>query len=107
MNLRDYPLVDKELAGWMHSKGYDQQLDVQEESREGWASSGVSTGSVLFDAFVRDRDQAHPRHVCQHHRAVWCCHTGGKGSTGTLTGLRGGSVRTSKFNTAECEVLHL
>lgn len=36
MNLTDGPLVDKELAGWMHPKGCDQQLEVREESSEGW-----------------------------------------------------------------------
>ncbi|GAB0186645.1 mitochondrial enolase superfamily member 1 [Grus japonensis] len=38
-------LVDKELAGWSHSKSCDQQLNVQVENSDEWCSSGVGTGT--------------------------------------------------------------
>ncbi|GAB0179781.1 mitochondrial enolase superfamily member 1 [Grus japonensis] len=41
-----FDLVDKDLAGWSHSKCYSQQqLDVQVETSDEWCSSGVSIGT--------------------------------------------------------------
>lgn len=37
--------MDKKLAGWPHSGGCSQQLDVQAETSGEWRSSGVSTGA--------------------------------------------------------------
>ena len=37
--------VDKELAGWLHSKSCGQQLDVQVENSNEWCSSGVGFGT--------------------------------------------------------------
>ncbi|GAB0186651.1 mitochondrial enolase superfamily member 1 [Grus japonensis] len=37
--------VDKELAGWSHSKSCGQQLDVQVENSDEWHSSGVGIGT--------------------------------------------------------------
>jgi len=39
----DHP-VDKELAGWLHSKNCGPWLDVQVDTSEEWCSSGVSSG---------------------------------------------------------------
>jgi len=39
-------LVDKELAGWSHSRSCGQQLDVQVETSDEWCSSGVGVGTV-------------------------------------------------------------
>ena len=38
-------LVDKELAGWSHSKSCGQRLNVQVETSDTVVSSGVSTGT--------------------------------------------------------------
>ena len=38
-------LFEEELAGWSHSKGCGQQLDVQVETSDEWHSSGVGIGS--------------------------------------------------------------
>jgi len=38
-------LVDKELAGWSHSKSCSQLLDVQVEASDEWHSSGVGIGT--------------------------------------------------------------
>ncbi|GAB0178366.1 mitochondrial enolase superfamily member 1 [Grus japonensis] len=37
--------VDKELAGWSHSKSCGQRLNVQVENSDEWRSSGVSIGT--------------------------------------------------------------
>jgi len=37
--------VNKELAGWSHSKSCSQWLNVQVETSDEWCSSGVSTGT--------------------------------------------------------------
>ncbi|GAB0178700.1 mitochondrial enolase superfamily member 1 [Grus japonensis] len=37
--------VDKELAGWSHSKSCGQRLNVQVETSDEWCSSGVGTGT--------------------------------------------------------------
>jgi len=46
--------VDKELAGWSHSKSCSQCLDVQIETTDKWCSSGASMGLALFNIFVGD-----------------------------------------------------
>jgi len=40
--------VDKELAGWSHSKSCGQWLDVQVKTSDEWLSSefGIGTGTV-------------------------------------------------------------
>ncbi|GAB0188303.1 mitochondrial enolase superfamily member 1 [Grus japonensis] len=47
--------VDKELAGWSHSKNCGQQLNVQVENGDKWCSSGVGTGTSTV------------QHLCQRH----------------------------------------
>ncbi|GAB0190132.1 mitochondrial enolase superfamily member 1 [Grus japonensis] len=51
-------LVDKELAGWSHSKSCGQQLNVQVENGNEWCSSGISTGTgTVQHAIQRDLDR--------------------------------------------------
>lgn len=38
--------VDKELAGWSHSKGFSLWLNVQVETSDVWSSSGVRVVTV-------------------------------------------------------------
>jgi len=42
--------MDKELAGWSHSKSCSQWLDVQVETSDKWRSSavGTETGTNIF-----------------------------------------------------------
>lgn len=42
--LDGWTTLDKELAGWSHSKSYGQRLDVQVETSDEWHSSGVGVG---------------------------------------------------------------
>jgi len=42
--MKDYS-VDKELAGWSHSKSCGQWLDVQVETNDKWHSSVVCIGT--------------------------------------------------------------
>ena len=37
--------VDKELAGWSHSKSCGQWLDIQVETSDEWCSSAVGIGT--------------------------------------------------------------
>jgi len=39
--------MDKELAGWSHSKSCGQRLSVEAETSDKWRSSGVGTGSDM------------------------------------------------------------
>ena len=45
--------VGKELAGWLHSKSCNEQLNIQVRISDKWCSSGVSTGT---DAVHGDMD---------------------------------------------------
>ncbi|GAB0205741.1 mitochondrial enolase superfamily member 1 [Grus japonensis] len=47
--------VDKELAGWSHSKSCGQRLNVQVETSDEWHSSGVGTGTSTV------------QHLCRRH----------------------------------------
>jgi len=38
-------LLDKELAGWLHSESCSQQLYVQVETSDKWLSSGICAGT--------------------------------------------------------------
>jgi len=49
--------VDKELAGWSHSKNCDQWLDVQMETSDKCHSWSV-LGPALFNIFVSNMDSA-------------------------------------------------
>ena len=46
--------MDKELAGWSHSRSYGQQLHVQVEISDEWCS--LEVGLVLFNIVVGDMD---------------------------------------------------
>jgi len=37
--------MDKELAGWLHSKSHGHLLDVQVQTSDEWYSSGFSTAT--------------------------------------------------------------
>jgi len=37
--------LDKELAGWSHSKSCSQWLDIQVETSDEWCALGVGTGA--------------------------------------------------------------
>ncbi|GAB0185946.1 mitochondrial enolase superfamily member 1 [Grus japonensis] len=76
-------LVDKELAGWSHSKSCGQRFNVQVENSDEWHPSGVGTGTSTVQHLCQRHgqwDRVHPQQVCRRHQAVWCGrHAGGKG----------------------------
>ena len=48
--------VDKELAGWSHSKSCGQWLHVQVQSSDEWRPQGSGLGPALFNIFVGNMD---------------------------------------------------
>ncbi|GAB0186681.1 triadin [Grus japonensis] len=60
--------MEKELAGWSHSKSYGQRLNVQVENGDEWCSSGVSTGTGTVQHLCQRHgqwDRVHPQQVCR------------------------------------------
>lgn len=43
MDLTDGALIDKKLAGWLHSESCGQWLDVPVKTSDEWCSSGAGT----------------------------------------------------------------
>ncbi|PKU40375.1 rna-directed dna polymerase from mobile element jockey-like [Limosa lapponica baueri] len=48
--------LDEELAGWLHSDGSGQWLNVQMEISDEWCPSGDCTGTSTVNIFINDRD---------------------------------------------------
>ncbi|GAB0204060.1 protein Hook 3-like [Grus japonensis] len=106
--------VDKELAGWSHSKSCCQRLNVQVENRDEWRSSGVGTGTrALFNIFVSDMDSGIKCKLRKFANTTKLC-----GVVDTLEGRdaiqrdldrleRWARVNCMKFNNAKCKVLHV
>jgi len=105
--------VDKELAGWSHSKSWGQQLDVQVETSGEWCSSGVSIGTTLFNIFVSEMDSGIECIPSNFASDTKLCR-----AVNTLEGRnaiqrdpdrlkRCPCVSFVKFNKANCKVLHV
>lgn len=101
-----FSLVDKELAGCLHSESCGQWLHVQVETSDKWDSSGLGTGTG--DVW----------HLCQGH-GQWDWHTLSKfrKTPQWLMPWRkrchpegpwqAGEMNFMKFNKAECKILQV
>ncbi|GAB0176117.1 cAMP-dependent protein kinase inhibitor alpha [Grus japonensis] len=109
MSLMDHA-VDKELAGWSHSKSCGQQLDVQVEISDEWLSSG---GQYWHQRFVGDMDNGIECPLSKFANDTKLC-----GAINTLEGRdavqrdldrleRWAHANHVKFNKAKCKVLHV
>ncbi|PKU29513.1 rna-directed dna polymerase from mobile element jockey-like [Limosa lapponica baueri] len=107
----DYSM-DKELAGWPHSKGRGQWLDVQVVTSDEWCSSEVSTGTGAIQHLCGDVDRGIECTLRNFADKTKLC-----GMVNMLEGRcaiqrdldileRWAYVNLMKFNKAKCKVLH-
>ncbi|GAB0205336.1 mitochondrial enolase superfamily member 1 [Grus japonensis] len=106
-------LVDKELAGWLHSKSCGQQLSVQVENGDKWRSSGVGTGTGTVQHLFGNVDNGIGCTLSKFADDTKLC-----GVVDTLEGRdaiqrdldrieRWARANCMKFNKAKCKVLHM
>jgi len=106
-------LLDKELAGWLHSKSCNQQPDIRVETSDEWRPSGVGTGMGAVNIFGSVMDSGTECTLSKFADDTKLC-----GVVDMLEGRdaiqrdldrleRWACENLMKFNKAKCKLLHL